>query len=189
MDAALKDEYYTYADYAEWDTDERYELIDGVPRLMSPAPSVLHQEITGALYIALCRFLEGKPCRTFISPIDVRLNADEADDTVLQPDLIVVCDRNKIGTAAIKGAPDIVIEVLSPSSERYDSGAKLDKYMNAGVRECWIVNPESRTVRVYKIESGQSETSRVYGETETIEVGVLPGLNISLPDIFTAAVL
>jgi Uma2 family endonuclease len=189
VDAALKDEYYTYADYAAWDTDARYELFDGAPRLMSPAPSVLHQEITGALYAAFLSFSKGKPCRALISPIDVRLNADDADDTVLQPDMIVVCDRSKIGTAAIKGAPDLVIEVLSPSSERYDSGAKLDKYLNSGVRECWIVNPEAHTVRVYKSDDGQTETSQVYGEPETIPVGVVQGLNVSLSGIFAAAAL
>ncbi|MDR2610664.1 MAG: Uma2 family endonuclease [Clostridiales Family XIII bacterium] len=182
MDAALKNEYYTYADYAEWDTDERYELIDGIPYLMSPAPSIKHQDIVGILYAKFLNFLTGKKCRTFISPIDVRLNADTDDDTVFQPDVIIVCDKGKIGEKSINGAPDLVVEVISPSSEKYDSGAKLDKYLSSGVRECWIVNPEARTVRVYTDEGG--ETTKVYRETDSIEPVILPGLSIPLAEIF-----
>jgi Uma2 family endonuclease len=112
MEAVSRNEYFTYADYAEWDTDERYELIGGVPYLMSPAPSVRHQEIVGELYTIFRNFLADKPCRAFISPIDVRLNAGAEDDTVLQPDVIVVCDKGKIGDNSINGAPDLVVEVL-----------------------------------------------------------------------------
>ncbi|MDR1042412.1 MAG: Uma2 family endonuclease [Clostridiales Family XIII bacterium] len=184
MEAALKNEYFTYADYAGWDTDERYELIDGVPYLMSPAPSVRHQEIVGELYAIFRNFLAGKPCRTFVSPIDVRLNADAEDDTVVQPDVIVVCDKSKIGDKSINGAPDLVVEILSPSSEQYDSGAKLDKYLESGVRECWVVNPEANTVRVYAIESKGGETGRVYREPDAIKTDILPGLTIPLAEIF-----
>ncbi|MDR1495334.1 MAG: Uma2 family endonuclease [Clostridiales Family XIII bacterium] len=187
MEAVLRDEYFTYADYAGWDTDERYELIDGVPYLMSPAPSVRHQEIVGGLYAIFRSFLKGKPCQAFISPIDVRLNADAEDDTVLQPDVIVVCDESKVGDSAINGAPDIAIEVLSPSSERYDSGVKLDKYLSSGVRECWIVNPEARTVRTYTIKSEGDESVKVYRETDAIASNLLPGLTIPLAEIFADA--
>jgi Uma2 family endonuclease len=183
MEAVLTDEYYTYADYAAWDTDERYELIDGVPYLMSPAPSVRHQRISRKLLMAFDTFLTDKPCEAFASPIDVRLNADAEDDTVIQPDVIVVCDKSKIGEASINGAPDLVVEVLSPSSERYDSGVKLDIYLNSGVRECWMVNPEARTVRTYAGKAG--EIARVYGETDAATSLVLPGFRILLSEIFT----
>jgi Uma2 family endonuclease len=184
MDAILKNEYFTYSDYAGWDTDERYELLDGVPHLMSPAPSVRHQGTVGELYAIFRNFLTDKPCRAFISPIDVRPNADAEDDTVLQPDVIVVCDKSKIGDKSINGAPDLVVEVLSPSSERYDSGAKLDKYLESGVRECWIVNPEAHTVRTYIGESEGDETVKTYRETDAIESDILPGLTNPLEEIF-----
>jgi Uma2 family endonuclease len=183
MEAILKNEYFTYSDYAAWDTDERYELIDGVPHLMSPAPNVRHQRIVGKLHAILLNFLEGKPCQAFVSPIDVRLNADAEDDTVLQPDVIVVCDEDKIGDKAINGAPDLVVEVISPSSEQYDSGAKLDKYLDSGVRECWIVNPEAHTVRTYADED--DITGKVYRNSDAITSGILPGLTIPLAEIFT----
>jgi Uma2 family endonuclease len=188
MEAVLGNEYFTYADYAGWDTDERYELIDGALYLMSPAPSVRHQEIVGELYAIFRNFLVDKPCRAFISPIDVRLNADSEDDTVLQPDVIVVCDKSKIGSGSINGAPDLVVEVLSPSSERYDSGVKLDKYLDSGVRECWIVNPEAHTVRVYVGESEGGGTVRLYRESGAIESDILPGLTIPLVEIFASVV-
>jgi Uma2 family endonuclease len=185
MEAILKEEYYfTYADYAAWDDDERYELIDGVPYLMAPAPSVRHQKIAVKLVTKFSNFLTRKPCETFVSPIDVRLNADAEDDTVVHPDVIVECDKGKIGEQSINGAPDLVVEVLSPSSEHYDSGVKLDRYLDAGVRECWIVNPEARTVRTYLGEGEGGETVKVYRETDIIESSILPGLSIPLAEIF-----
>ncbi|MDR1292724.1 MAG: Uma2 family endonuclease [Clostridiales Family XIII bacterium] len=201
MEAILRyHEHFTYADYVEWDTDERYELIDGVPYpmfpapgvrhqgvdgvpyLMSPAPSVRHQEIVRKLITEFSLFLKGKPCQAFVSPIDVRLNADAEDDTVLQPDVIVVCDKGKIGDKSINGAPDLVVEVLSPSSERYDLGIKLDKYLSSGVRECWIVNPEAQTVRTY--DSVDDKMGKVYREPDAIGSDILPGLAIPLAEIF-----
>jgi Uma2 family endonuclease len=181
--AQTNEEYYTYADYAKWDTTDRYELIDGVPYLMSPAPVPVHQRIVHRLVNIFDAFLEGKPCEVFISPIDVRLNADAEDDTVLQPDVLVVCDENKIGDKSINGAPDLVVEVLSPSSEKYDSGAKLDKYLEAGVRECWIVNPEARTVRIYH-GNKYEDINRSYHEADTVKSEVLSGLAAPLSKIF-----
>jgi Uma2 family endonuclease len=185
--AQTSEEYYTYADYAKWDTAERYELIDGVPHLMSPAPSPAHQEIVLRLGMIFSAFLEGKPCEVFISPIDVRLNAGSEDDTVLQPDILVVCDDSKIGGKSINGAPDLVVEVLSPLSEKYDSGAKLDKYLDAGVRECWIINPEAHTARIYHGNDG-ADISRSYREADAVKSEVLNGLVVPLSKIFAPEV-
>jgi Uma2 family endonuclease len=183
---ARKYEHYNYADYVTWDTDERYELIDGVPYLMTPSPSVSHQEVSGNLHMQLKNHVAGGPCRVYYAPMDVRLNADAADDTVVQPDLMVVCDKSKIGKGSIDGAPDIVVEIISPSSEHYDTGAKLDKYLGAGVRECWMVNPEARTVRIYAGDGGGLEGRyRVYGETGAATSEVLRGLVIPLSEIFS----
>ncbi|MDR0310315.1 MAG: Uma2 family endonuclease, partial [Acidobacteriota bacterium] len=115
MEALQKDERYTYADYASWDTEERYELIDGVPYLMSPAPLRKHQSILFELSGQFRNFLKGKPCKAFAAPFDVRLNADTYDDTVVQPDLVVICDKLKLDAKGCVGAPDMVIEILSPS--------------------------------------------------------------------------
>jgi Uma2 family endonuclease len=184
--ALEKDEYYTYEDYCRWDTDERYELIGGVPYLMSPAPGTKHQLIVVELAGEFRDFLKGKPCKAFVSPIDVRLNADAEDDTVVQPDLLIVCDREKIDERGIKGAPDLVVEVISPSGIAYDSGAKLDRYLEAGVRECWIVNPAEHVVRVYTKKPG-GETMKAYGRDDTVPAEIFPGLAVSFKAVFDAA--
>ena len=187
--ARMEETRYTYADYCRWETDDRYELIDGVPYLMSPSPNHVHQDISGKLYRVFGNHLEGKPCRVYCAPLDVRLNADSGDDTVVQPDVLVVCDKNKLDKGGVNGVPDLVIEVLSPSSRNYDSGLKLDIYLKAGVRECWIVNPEFNTVRIYIKNADGEETVKTYEGNDIIPVGILPGFSISLKEIFAAAKL
>lgn len=179
-----RDEKYTYADYAAWDTDARYELIDGVPCLMAPAPSIAHQEISGALFSQLYACLKGKPCKVFHAPFDVRLNPDGADDTVVQPDLTVVCDRAKLENGqSCKGAPDMVIEILSPATAQRDQVTKFNKYRQAGVLEYWIVSPQARTVQAYRLKNGEY-AARNYDDTATIPVAILDGLPIDLSEVF-----
>jgi len=185
--ALKKDEYYTYEDYYRWDTDERYELIDGVPYLMAPAPGMKHQLAVVELAKIFGNYLEGKPCIVVVSPIDVRLNADAEDDTVVQPDLLIVCDREKIDERGIKGAPDLVVEVISPSSVAYDSGAKLDRYLKAGVRECWIVNPKDHVGRVYTKKPDGEETMKAYDRDDSVPVEIFPGFSVSFKAVFDAA--
>ena len=132
---------YTYADYVTWPGDERWELIDGVPYAMSPAPTIGHQRIAGEIHRQLANFLKGKPCEAFIAPVDVRLNADNDDDIVVQPDVLVVCDKNKLDGKCCNGAPDFVVEILSPSTADHDRVNKFQVYVAAGVREYWIVDP------------------------------------------------
>ena len=176
-----KKQYYTYADYLTWDDDERWELIDGVPYAMA-SPSTTHQRICGELYGQLWQFLKGKPCEVFIAPYDVRLNATEEDDTVVQPDL-VVCDDAKIDDKGCNGAPDMVIEILSPSTAAHDRFRKFITYQNAGIREYWIVDPDYRTVQVHILENGRYFI-KIYGETETIPVHILDGCEINLSGVF-----
>ena len=182
MSLALKlDEYYTYAEYLTWDTNDRYELIDGVPYLMSPAPSPAHQSVVAEIFNQIYTYLRDKPCRAFSSPTDVRLNPDGGDDTVVQPDILVVCDRNKIEKQAIKGAPDLVIEVISPSTRNYDSMLKLSRYMEAGVRECWIVDAANYYVRVYVNNGDGTETLFVYNwDAEAIPASFIEGLAVDM---------
>jgi Uma2 family endonuclease len=174
-----KEEKYTYADYAAWDTEDRYELIHGIPYLMAPGPSRAHQKTVLEIGGQIGAYLKGRPCEVFIAPYDVRLNADGADDTVVQPDVLVVCDKEKSTPKGIVGAPDLVIEVLSPSTKEYDSTLKLDLYLSAGVRECWLVNTEKGRVHISSEKEGQISTV-VHPWSDPVPVGVFPGFFIDM---------
>jgi Uma2 family endonuclease len=181
----MKQEYFTYEDYLTWDDeDERYELIAGEPYLMSPAPTRRHQEILVELVRKFADFLDDKPCNVYIAPIDVRLNPEGDDDTVVQPDLVVVCDESKEADSGIVGAPDLVVEILSPSTAAYDMGIKLDTYIETGVSECWLVNPEKNSVRVYVRNGGGTFKIKIYKGEDVIPVSLLPELNIELKSVF-----
>lgn len=163
----LDTEYYTYRDLLRMGEDVRVELIDGVIYNMA-SPSWKHQSVAGRIYSQLDAFLRGKNCRTFIAPFDVRLNAKlfgNEDNTVVQPDVIVICDRSKLDSNGngYRGAPDLVVEVLSPSTAYNDRHKKLIKYQDAGVREYWIVDPKNMTVEVYVPENGAFKLLDVYG--------------------------
>ena len=187
MIAAKKlDNYFTYADYCTWPDDERWELIDGVAYAMSPSPTRWHQSVSWKLAGQLYKFLEGKSYQAFHAPFDVRLNADGADDTVVQPDILVVCDEKKLENGkGVVGAPDLIIEILSPSSARHDSVTKLNLYMRSGVREYWIVNPDSKTVSVHTLRGDFGYIIRAYDENNTaVPVEVLDGCVINLAEVF-----
>jgi len=178
-----KDKRYTYADYESWDDDIRYELIDGVAHMMS-APSTAHQIILTELSRQLANFLKGKPCRVFVAAYDVCLNGlGDEDYTVVQPDILVVCDESKIEKRRCNGAPDMVIEILSPSTSKMDLFIKLKRYQIAGVLEYWIADPDAKAVNVHILENGHY-VIRSYESDEAIAVNVLDGCVISLPDVF-----
>jgi len=175
--------FFTYADYEHWDDGNRYELIDGVAYMMS-APSTAHQSILGELYLQLATYLKGKSCRVFLAPYDVCLTGlGDEDDTVVQPDVLVVCDESIIDKKRCNGAPDMTIEILSPSTSKHDLLTKLVKYQKAGVREYWIVDPDSEIVNVYLLENGHY-VIHSYESNETITVNILDNCVISLPDVF-----
>lgn len=161
-------EFHSYGDYLAWRDDVRYELIDGIAYAMSPAPSVSHQEIVVELTRQIGDALDDAPCRVLIVPVDVRLprgdEADEAIDTVVQPDVLVVCDSGKIDERGVRGAPDWVIEVLSPATAAHDQVKKRDLYERAGVREYWLVHPVDRLVTIYHLEQG------CYGKPDIAEL-------------------
>ena len=184
MGLALRTEKHdTYADYLQWPDDARYELIDGEAFLMSPAPLVEHQEVAGELFRQLANQLDGQPCRPYIAPVDVRLprkdEADAAIDTVVQPDVLVVCDPHKIDRRGVRGAPDWVLEVLSPSTAAHDQIAKRRTYERAGVREYWLVHPGDRTLTVYLLDNGQYGRPEIYELKDATPIGVLPGVSIA----------
>ena len=182
MEALQKYKRYTYADYLTWPDDVRYELIDGVPYMMAP-PSIKHQDVSGELFFQLRSFLNGKPCEVYYAPFAVQLDATRKDGSTLEPDIVVICDKSKLNDKGCVGAPDMVIEILSPSTSGYDKVTKFDKYMWAGVREYWIVEPNDKTVAVHTLKDGEY-ASKYYTENDVAPVSVLEGCRINLKDIF-----
>ena len=181
---------YTFADVLLWDGDEHIEIINGEAFMMA-TPSRIHQEITGELFRQLANFLEGKQCKGYSAPFGVRLFEQDGDrpedvDTVVEPDISVVCDRSRLDEHGCKGAPDLVIEVLSPSTQRHDQLVKLNLYQRAGVREYWIVDPENKTVRVMiQAGDGTLRTHEIYRQEDVAKVNALDGCFIELSKVFS----
>ena len=182
-------DHYTFADCLTWREDERIEIINGGAVMMAP-PSTAHQLISGELYRQLANYLEGKKCRAIPAPFAVRLFEKEGDkpdnvDTVVEPDISVVCDHDKLDKHGCKGAPDMVIEILSPSTQRHDQLVKLGLYQRAGVREYWIVDPENKTVRVVLLDNGGAfQLHEIYSRDEVAKVNILEGCFIELAKVF-----
>ena len=179
---------YTYADCLEWPDDFRAEIIDGVVyEMASPTPT--HQEILGNILAQIHTALKGKSYKVYPAPLDVRLfpKNDDGDTTVLQPDIIVVCDPEKITDKGCVGAPTLVVEILSPSNRGHDTLRKYDKYQKAGVPEYWVVDPENKILEVFLLTGGENHGEyrrKGYGPDESVSITVLPGCTINLKDVF-----
>jgi Uma2 family endonuclease len=161
--------HHTYADYLTWSREYGDELINGTAYVREPpSPTRLHQEIVAELSYQLTRALEGKPCRVYVAPFDIRLpkstEEDDQVDTVVQPDVFIVSELQKLDARGMRGAPDWLAEVLSPSTSRHDKIVKIPVYERAGVREVWLVNPMDRTLSVYRLEAGR------YGRPTLLEL-------------------
>ena len=177
---AQSSEHYTWDDYRSWPDDERWEIIDGQPFAMTPSPRFRHQDISAAITGTLRAFLKGKPCRAVAAPMDVRLS----DTDVVQPDVLVVCDPRKITETHIEGAPDLVVEIASPSTLSYDRILKLSLYAKYGVKEYWIVTPYPHLVEVLLLDGDSYRIHKVFTKTDTLTSPTLPGLEIALDQIF-----
>ena len=183
MPLAIKqDEIYNYGHYRKWPDEERWELIDGAPYAMA-APSRTHQRVVFELGRQIGNSLLDSDCEGYVAPFDVRLpNDDESDDlvdTVVQPDLLVVCDEDKLDDKGCRGAPDWVVEIISPSTALIDLSVKRDLYQKHGVKEYWIVHPLERWVMVYLLdETGTYGAGQVLGMDEPTVVTKLEGLEI-----------
>jgi len=177
---------YTYADYKEWELKEgeRYELIYGEAFAMA-SPNDFHQSISGELFKQIAIYLTGKPCKVRPAPYDVRLfyTEDERDDTVVQPDISIICDEKKRGPEGCRGAPDFVAEILSPSNTAEEMGRKFRLYRKAGVREYWVISPKDKTLETYLFDGGVIHF-RTYASTEKATVGIFPDLTIDLEPVF-----
>lgn len=188
MSLAAKQKKFTFADVLALEEDKRVEIINGEIFMMT-TPSSRHQEISMELSRQLANFLEGKKCRVYPAPFGVRLfeqagDAPEHVDTVVEPDISVVCDRDKIDKHGCKGAPDLIMEILSPSSLRHDRLVKLNLYQRAGVREYWIVDPENRSVQVFMLDNGMLKIQEDYGSHDIARVNVLNGCFVELEKVF-----
>lgn len=188
MPVPAQQPHYNYADYLTWGEDERIEIIDGQAIMMAP-PSRVHQEISGEIFRQIANFLEGKKCRVYVAPFGVRLFEKSTDrpedvDTVVEPDISVVCDHDKLDKDGCKGAPDMIIEVLSPSTQRHDRLVKLGLYQRAGIREYWIVNPEDKTVQVFTLQNDLLQLVEVYTAQDIAKVNTLDGCFVELPKVF-----
>lgn len=189
MALPMKKERYTFADILSWEGNDRYELIDGEAYMMA-TPSRIHQEVSGEIFRQIANYLEGKKCKVYAAPFAVRLfekNGEDPEDvdTMVEPDLSVVCDSNKLDDHGCKGAPDLAIEILSPSTQRHDRLVKLNLYQRAGVREYWIVSPEERTVQVFLQQDGTLRPHEVYDRRGVAKVNVLEGCFVELSKVFT----
>lgn len=186
-----EDPRFTYGDYVQWSGDERWELIDGVARMMSPAPSRWHQQVVSALGEQVGPELRRRGCSPFVAPFDVRLpTSDEPDEvvvTVVQPDYSVICDSAKLDDAGCRGAPDWIVEVLSPSTTGHDRIAKRDLYERHGVREYWIVDPIDRDLWIYRLdESGRFGDPAQASAEGVTAVGIFPDLAVDWDRVFEA---
>lgn len=176
---------YTYHDYLNWHDEERWELIDGIAYDMTPAPSRKHQEILGELYRQFSNYLLGKDCKVYPAPFDVRLPKEEENvdqtTTVVQPDITVVCDPPKLDERGCNGAPDLVIEILSPETAKKDLTTKLMLYERVGVKEYWVVHPVDKTVMIFEQnQEGEYGKPKTFGEGDQIPVRIFLGLTIDL---------
>jgi Uma2 family endonuclease len=176
--------HFTYADYLEWEGPERYQLLNGEAFMMS-SPTVEHQAISMELSSQFAIFLKGKPCKVFAAPLDVRPFPEEnrGDDTVIQPDLLVVCNSSKFSKGSVDGPPDLVIEIVSPSNTQRELFLKFQIYLEAGVREYWVIEPLGKKVQVHVLENGHFISS-AYKEEAVIPVTILPPLSIDLKTLW-----
>jgi len=182
---------YTYADYWQWKFEERVELIKGQIFKMSPAPNPKHQQVSIKLSSRIFNFLEGKKCQVFAAPFDVRLpvknkKRDNEITTVVQPDICIICDEAKIDNRGCCGAPDLIIEILSPGNTEKEVRMKFELYEEAGVKEYWIVYPAEENIAVFILnEKGEFDGAKIYATGDCIKSPVINGLNIEVKDIFT----
>jgi len=185
--AAIKRKKLTYQDYVQFPDDQRWEIIDGVAYAMS-APSRQHQRTLSRLAYVFSRYLDGKRCEVFFAPFDVRLSeySDDADDAenVVQPDLMVYCDEKGTDEKGGVAIPDLIVEILSPSTASTDKKRKFVLYEKFGAKEYWIVDGDKQFIEIYRLENGKFESAGRYTSGSTLGSTVLKGFGLSVTEIF-----
>ncbi len=181
----------SYADYLTWPEDERWEIIDGTAYLQG-APLRIHQEISGELYTRFHNYLSGKTCRVYHAPFCVRLDAEKREEdikNVVEPDITIVCNLSILDDRGCNGVPDMIIEIISPSSAKKDRVEKFNKYEKAGVKEYWIVEPDEQIVSVFTLQAnGRYGRPDMFTNEDKINVAIFPDLEIDLTTVFRAVV-
>lgn len=180
---------YTYADYLKWTFDERLELIKGHIFKMSPAPAEVHQRIFGKVFVKLSIYLDNKPYAVYAAPFDVRLVRKSKQDreitTVVQPDICIICDLHKIDEKGCLGAPDIVVEILSPGNNKTELKNKYEVYEESGVKEYWIIQPQGKIFfRYISDENGKFQPTKILTVGDDITTQILPGFTLNLDEVF-----
>lgn len=183
------DDRFSYADYLTWDDGQRWELIDGQAYCMTPAPNRRHQAWLGELHRQFSNHLVDKPCQVYLAPFDVRLpdapeDGDDETITVVQPDIVVVCDHGKLDDRGCKGAPDLVVEILSPSTSKRDITVKYELYQRHGVTEYWLFYPNEKLLQLYRLgEDGRYGSPQAFGPEDQVAVSLLGELVIDLAKV------
>jgi Uma2 family endonuclease len=179
---------YSYADYLTWQLDDMVEIIKGKLFKMAAAPNRIHQKVAGKLHYHLYGILVGNPCEVYIAPFDVRLPTISTDNediyTVVQPDTCVICDENKLDGAGCLGAPDLIVEILSPGNNKKELQNKYEVYQESGVREYWIIHPSEQTLLIYSLQNGRYVPSRLFTSGDTVASPIIPGFRLDLEDFF-----
>lgn len=180
-----KDRKYTYADYLSWSEDERVEIINGTPYSQA-APSRIHQKVLSELHRQIANFLVGKVCEVYPAPFHVVLDFEKASneedmENIFEPDITIVCDKAKLDDAGCKGSPDMIVEIILPSSARRDKMVKFNKYEQAGVKEYWIIEPQEKIVSVFTLQENQRYgRPGLYSDEDQIHVTIFDDLIIDL---------
>jgi len=177
---------YTYSDYLKWHFSERVELIKGFINKMSPAPSRNHQVISKNIVFKYLLYFENKKCNVFYAPFDVRLpiKSSKKDTTVVQPDLCIICDEAKLDDQGCNGAPDLIVEILSPNNSKHDVHTKFNLYEESGVKEYWMVEPVERMVLVYTLQNNKYIGLKPFTEGEIIQSPLFPDMKIEVETVF-----
>lgn len=191
MSSPKEKQIYTYADYLSWPESERVELIDGIPYLQA-APSRIHQKVLSELHRQVANFLVGKECEVYPAPFHVVLDLEEEVEyekdrqNVLEPDISIICDQTKLDDLGCKGNPDMVVEIISPSTVREDKIKKFNKYEQAGVKEYWIIEPQEKIVSVFTLQENQRfGRPDLYTDDDQVKVSIFNDLMIDLSMVFS----
>lgn len=179
---------YSYADYLRWDMHEMVEIIKGKVFKWTAAPSRIHQDVARELTTTINLFLKGKPCIVYAAPFDVRLPSKSIKDedifTVVQPDISVICDKSKLDDAGCIGAPDLIVEILSPSNNKKELQNKYEVYLESGVKEYWILQPIGQTLLIYTLSNSDYIPSKLYCSGDIVRSSVIKGFELDLEEFF-----
>ncbi|MFN3802726.1 Uma2 family endonuclease [Belliella pelovolcani] len=180
--------HYTYADYLTWQMEEMVELIKGKVFKQSAAPRRIHQDVSGKIFNMLYNFLERQPCKIYAAPFDVRLpvksKKHEDIDTVVQPDICVVCDPDKLDELGCIGAPDLVVEILSPGNNKKELQNKYEVYEESGVKEYWVIHPNECTLLIYTLVNEKYIASRLFTMGDIVKSNAVAGFEFDLTEVF-----